>query len=109
MELDLGAIAKGYIADRVRDYLRQQQVERLRIGKRFFQANGPFAKGMHVAAEVDQRLFHLLLTQALIGSLTVNGQSVVTSGTYERYFEQDGRRWHHKWPIRQGYARCRRG
>ncbi len=23
MELDLGAIAKGYIADRVRDYLRQ--------------------------------------------------------------------------------------
>ena len=28
MELDLGAIAKGYIADRVRDYLRQQQVEK---------------------------------------------------------------------------------
>ena len=28
MELDLGAIAKGYIADRVRDYLRQQQVAR---------------------------------------------------------------------------------
>lgn len=31
MELDLGAIAKGYIADRVRDYLRQQQVEKALI------------------------------------------------------------------------------
>lgn len=68
MELDLGAIAKGYIADRVRDYLRQQQVEK-----------------------------------ALIGSLTVNGQSVVTSGTYERYFEQDGKRWHHILDPRSGY------
>lgn len=27
MEIDLGAIAKGYIADVVRDYLREQQVE----------------------------------------------------------------------------------
>jgi thiamine biosynthesis lipoprotein len=27
MEIDLGAIAKGYIADRVRDYLRQQGVK----------------------------------------------------------------------------------
>ncbi len=31
MELDLGAIAKGYIADRVRDFLRQQQVEKALI------------------------------------------------------------------------------
>lgn len=31
MELDLGAIAKGYIADRVRDYLRQQQVAKALI------------------------------------------------------------------------------
>ena len=41
--------------------------------------------------------------QALIGSLTVNGQSVVTSGTYERYFEQDGKRWHHILDPRSGY------
>ncbi|MRF00585.1 FAD:protein FMN transferase, partial [Escherichia coli] len=27
MEIDLGAIAKGYIADRVRDYLRKEGAE----------------------------------------------------------------------------------
>lgn len=43
--------------------------------------------------------------QALIGSLTVNGQSVVTSGTYERYFEQDGKRWHHILDPRSGVIR----
>ena len=30
-----------------------------------FQANGPFAEGMHIAAEVDQRLLHLLLTEKI--------------------------------------------
>ena len=40
---------------------------------------------------------------ALIGSLTVNGQSVSHLGTYERYFEQDGKRWHHILDPRSGY------
>jgi thiamine biosynthesis lipoprotein len=40
---------------------------------------------------------------ALVGSLDVVGQSVVTSGIYERYFEQDGRRWHHILDPRSGY------
>ncbi|MDO2296181.1 FAD:protein FMN transferase, partial [Escherichia coli] len=31
MEIDLGAIAKGYIADRVRDYLGQQGIEQALI------------------------------------------------------------------------------
>jgi thiamine biosynthesis lipoprotein ApbE len=38
-----------------------------------------------------------------VGSIDVVGQSVVTSGIYERYFEQDGKRWHHILDPRSGY------
>ncbi|MCB4178918.1 FAD:protein FMN transferase, partial [Klebsiella pneumoniae] len=95
MELDLGAIAKGYIADRVRDFLRQQQVEKALIN---------LGGNVHTLGEWAIGLKKPFAdAQALIGSLTVNGQSVVTSGTYERYFEQDGKRWHHILDPRSGY------
>ncbi len=88
MELDLGAIAKGYIAlTACADYLRQQQVEKALIN---------LGGNVHTLGEWAIGLKKPFAdAQALIGSLTVNGQSVVTSGTYERYFEQDGKRWHH--------------
>ncbi|MCZ3400197.1 FAD:protein FMN transferase, partial [Klebsiella pneumoniae] len=87
--------AKGYIADRVRDFLRQQQVEKALIN---------LGGNVHTLGEWAIGLKKPFAdAQALIGSLTVNGQSVVTSGTYERYFEQDGKRWHHILDPRSGY------
>ncbi|HCM5082388.1 TPA: FAD:protein FMN transferase [Klebsiella aerogenes] len=95
MEIDLGAIAKGYIADRVRDYLGQQGIEQALIN---------LGGNVHTLGEWAIGLkTPFAAAQELIGSIAVSGQSVVTSGTYERYFEQDGKRWHHILDPRSGY------
>ena len=80
---------------RYRADLRQQQVEKALIN---------LGGNVHTLGEWAIGLKKPFAdAQALIGSLTVNGQSVVTSGTYERYFEQDGKRWHHILDPRSGY------
>ncbi len=98
MEIDLGAIAKGYIADRVRDYLRKEGAELglINLGgnvQTLGSPDGGWSIGLKKPFAGD----------ALIGTLTVENRSVVTSGTYERYFEQNGRRYHHILDPRTGY------
>lgn len=99
MEIDLGAIAKGYIADRVRDYLQQQGT-----------VDGLINLGGNVQTlGTPQERWSIGLkkpfagSDALVGAIEVANKSVVTSGTYERWFEQDGKRWHHILDPRTGY------
>ena len=100
MEIDLGAIAKGYIADVVRDYLHQEKVtdalinlggnvQTLGAG-----AEGAWAIGLKKPFSTPD---------ALIGVINVKGKSVVTSGIYERYFESEGQRYHHILDPKTGY------
>lgn len=98
MEIDLGAIAKGYIADRVRDYLRKAGVTLglINLGGNI-QTLGSPQGGWGVGLKKP------FAGEALIGTMTVENRSVVTSGTYERYFEQNGRRYHHILDPRSGY------
>lgn len=98
MEIDLGAIAKGYIADRVRDYLRKEGAELglINLGGNIQTLGSPeggWSVGLKKPFAGDE----------LIGAMTVENRSVVTSGTYERYFEQNGRRYHHILDPRTGY------
>lgn len=100
MEIDLGAIAKGWIADEVRDYLRQQQVDYGLIN---------LGGNIQTLGHQTERCWGIGLKQpfaedgALIGVIKVMNRSVVTSGVYERYFELDGRRYHHILDPRSGY------
>lgn len=98
MEIDLGAIAKGYIADRVRDYLRKANTELglINLGGNI-QTLGSPEGGWSVGLKKP------FAGDALIGAMTVENRSVVTSGTYERYFEQNGKRYHHILDPRSGY------
>ncbi len=91
--VDLGCAAKGYIADRLRDYLRAQGVTSavinlggnvVAIGKR--PDGSAFRLG--IRRPFDQN-------GAPIAALDVSDASLVSSGVYERYFEKDGRRYHH--------------
>jgi len=100
MILDLGAVAKGYIADRIKDYLGAQGVKSalinlggnvLCVGSR---SNGPFSVRVRKPfAEASD----------YICTAKITDQSVVTSGTYERCFTIDGQLYHHILSPKTGY------
>lgn len=101
MQLDLGAVAKGYIADRIKDYLLEQGVESaiidlggniLCVGSR--PGGDPFRIGL-------QRPF--ASRSETVATVEITDKSVVSSGIYERYFEEDGVLYHHILNPETGY------
>jgi thiamine biosynthesis lipoprotein len=106
--LDLGAIAKGFAADEARAAASSRRVKRalidlggniLTLGmrrKKLGSARGPSGTENNfipwrigIQDPRDDRGYYL-------GILEVSGtKSIVTSGVYERYFEKNGRRYHH--------------
>lgn len=91
MQLDLGAIAKGYAADQLAELLRQEGVENalLSLGGNVYAMGSKDGKPFRVGIADPRR------EEQLLGSLTVQDEAVVTSGDYQRYFEQNGVRYHH--------------
>ena len=92
MRVDLGALAKGYIADRVKALLLDRGVKSgvidlgrniLLIGEK--PGKAPFSIGIQSPGAAGE----------LLRVLSLRDRSLVTSGTYERYFEHEGRRYHH--------------
>lgn len=99
--IDLGFIAKGFIADQIREYLVSKQVtsaiinlggNTLLIGSK--PDNSPYRVGIQ---------YPFGSTGDIITTLPVRGQSVVTSGVYERFVEADGVRYHHILHPKTGY------
>ena len=94
VELDLGGVAKGYASDRVADLLREAGADcaLLDLGGSI-QALGsspdgdPWRVGIRDPQGADAS-DDLAVVEAA-------DQAVVTSGMYERYFEQDGVRYGH--------------
>ena len=99
--LDLGGIAKGFIADKMKEYLVSEGITSglinlggnvLTIGRKT--DGGSYTIGI-------QRPFDE--TGAAIASVQIEDQTVVTSGIYERYFEIKGGRYHHILDVDTGY------
>ncbi len=90
MKINLGSLAKGYIVDKVVEYLKQQNVISGFVNAggdmRIFGRGKPFKIGIqHPRSESNE----------IIDVINVGNMSVVTSGDYERYFMKDGKRYHH--------------
>ena len=103
MELDLGGIAKGWIADRIKDFWLAYGVHAgiinlggniLLVGDSPKRTSGQWSVGVQDPKEPRGNN---------IASVMVPECSAVTSGTYERYLEVDGHKYHHLIDPRTGY------
>ena len=101
MKVDLGAIAKGYAADEVGEILKNRGIKNaiINLGGNILTIGGningePFKIG--VQNPFNHRGDYL-------GILSVKDKTIVTSGIYEKNFEQDGVQYHHILDTKTGY------
>ena len=99
--IDLGFIAKGYIADKMKEYLLSQGVESacislggnvITIGEK--PDGSPFRIGIQEPFAPEG---------TVLDTVEVRDTSVVTSGIYERYFYEGDTLYHHVLDTSTGY------
>ncbi|MDO4544683.1 MAG: FAD:protein FMN transferase [Bacillota bacterium] len=102
--IDLGGIAKGYIADRTGEFLKEQGVERaiIDLGGNILALGDKSHKEEGQAWTIGIERPYSDRTE-LIGSIEVKDATVVTSGIYERKFEENGILYHHVLDPQTGY------
>ncbi len=102
VEIDLGAIAKGYICDKI---------------MAFFKANGAQSAMIDIGGNVlvcgdspsGDNAWKVGIQNPnmprghVVGLVKIKNQSMVTSGIYERWFERQGRKYHHIFDCKTGY------
>ncbi len=98
-EIDLGSVAKGYTSDRLKSYLKENGIESalLSLGGNI----------QTVGNKPDGSLWKIAVSDpeddGYIGAVSVSEKAVVTSGGYERCFEEDGVTYHHIIDPATGY------
>lgn len=92
MKLDLGGIGKGYAADEVRAYLVENGVDRaiINLGGNIYALGSKSEKELWKIGIMNPEE-----SGSYISLVEVEDKSVVTSGAYERFFEEDGVIYHH--------------
>lgn len=101
MALDLGFIAKGYIADRIKEYLISKGVQSalISLGGNIL-ALGSKPDGSPFRVGIQKPFAD---TGTSIMTVEDSDRSIVSSGNYERYFEADGVLYHHILSTQTGY------
>lgn len=101
IRIDLGAIAKGYAAQRMKQMLLEQNSN----------IRGIIDFGGNIVAigeKEDGGTWNIGITNPyspgdVYASVSVKDKCIVTSGNYERYFEREGIRYHHILDPKTGY------
>ena len=101
MIIDLGGIAKGYTADVIAQTLKDEGVEKAIID---------LGGNIYALGEKSENTLWRIGIQnpdqtrgEIVGSINVKDKSIVTSGIYERFIEQDGVKYHHILSPESGY------
>ncbi|MGL5414051.1 MAG: FAD:protein FMN transferase [Clostridium sp.] len=101
MILDLGSIAKGYTADRIKEILEEEGVKKgiIDLGGNIYAfgekgENDPWKIG--IQNPFSDR-------GDVVGAIKVKDKSIVTTGIYERFLEENGKKYHHILNPKTGY------
>lgn len=96
--VDLGAVTKGYALDKAKEILKEQGAKYATVavgGSVLFYGS----KGKKWVCGVRDPFD----SSKLLGSFKLSEGCVSTSGSYERYFEKDDKRYHHILDSKTGY------
>ena len=101
IQFDVGAIAKGYIADRLKDFLMKKGVKSaiINLGGNVL-CIGSKPDGTPFKIGIQKPFADRNETEAV---MDIAGKSVVSSGIYERCFKQGGKLYHHILNPQTGY------
>ena len=90
--VDLGGIAKGWIADRLAELMSAHDLSSFIVnlgGNVMAHGSKPDGSPWRIGLQDPRR------KDGIVGAVAVRDASAVTSGVYERCFERDGRVYHH--------------
>ncbi len=95
VEVDFGGVAKGYVTDKLVEILNRDGVEEALLDL----GGNIYAKGAHRIGIKNPKE-----GENLACSVEVTDKAVITSGVYQRYFEdEEGKKWHHILNPETGY------
>ncbi len=96
MKLDVGAIAKGYAVEKIGDYLEEKGIDGflLNVGGNIRTVGYAGAEGEHWKAGIENPDTENE-EKPYIEYVKLAGESIVTSGSYQRFYVVNGENYHH--------------
>lgn len=101
IRIDLGSAAKGYISKKLKDYLEEKGCTSALIDL------GHNIRTLGTKTDGSDWMIGLQMPfeerGTVLDTIAVRDQAVISSGTYERFFEKKGKRYHHILDPKTGY------